>query len=141
MGIFNLIDHLYRQVVLALVSTCWSISHITNSVCCLLFSKEVESWRWTSQRRLQYWYGLRTSPLASKPCLFRNSLIGQTPLTSQFPSIVGDNPQYKLTVHCGNEEGIVWILLTRHIMERVGHISYVSSMYVSQEVLSSFWLP
>jgi len=31
---------------------------------------------------------------------------------------IGDNPQYKLVVNCGNDEGIVWILLTRHIMER-----------------------
>eukprot|EP00795_Rhopilema_esculentum_P014106 gene14106-5096_t len=31
---------------------------------------------------------------------------------------VGDNPQYLLTVHSGDEEGIIWILLTRHIMER-----------------------
>eukprot|EP00794_Sanderia_malayensis_P003097 gene3097-3563_t len=31
---------------------------------------------------------------------------------------IGDNPQYKLTVHSGDSASIVWILLTRHITER-----------------------
>lgn len=31
---------------------------------------------------------------------------------------VGDNPQYRLTVHSGDEESIIWILLSRHITER-----------------------